>query len=66
MTQCGIVVSGQRMFRFQGYVRPFAFPIDKTDTPRVPTNMIRDNYKRDIFKNGQFLWDANALVTKVS
>ncbi len=39
--------------------------IDKTGTPRVPTNMIRDNYQRAIFKSGQFVWDANALVTKV-
>lgn len=56
-------------------------PIIKTNeiAPRVPTNMIRDDYKRAIFDpvpyqdpedpkmnlTGTFPWDVEALVTNV-
>ena len=39
--------------------------IDKTGTPRVPTNMPRWDYERAIFESGQFVWDSLALVAGV-
>ena len=39
--------------------------IDKTGTPRVPTDMTQPDYKRAIFDRGDFVWDVNALVTSV-
>jgi len=39
--------------------------VDKTGTPRVPTNMTKPVYSGYVFDAGEFVWASNALVTRV-